>query len=496
MHQFENKALDVCLSYVLLFILCGLNPLTSAQANDLTNRWVSCNDNDQSISSATRVRLNGQCYYQELPANAGDSYNFRCEATTSAFSGIELKYSNAAYQQVKSSIDTTTSSTTLSVSLSSAPVGTRYVVAAIYADEQATMSCNLSNGNSSSNPSRPIIGPCLDTDNDGYGWNGVRTCTPATSVTSTAPTIQNTGVGPCIDTDNDGYGWNGVRTCTDIVGQPAGPINNNTPPAASSSAITDLVLVTGQSNAQGAATTVDLAVLDAPNQRVLAYTDAGTWELADLRQHWDGPLQPRHPGKNALVFENNIPHNNFAFHFAKSLATQDRNRVVGIVLVTAPGAGIRSWDKGSNLYRTLSSKAELALNASGKTSFDAVLWHQGETDFLYNGTSDALATSTEKRASNYYPDRLNTLIRNLRQESWFSSTKPVFICGETQKTSTIVAPEAPVNRRLMELNSDNDPYTGCVSADGLATKDGIHFNASSLREIGKRYASRYLQLQR
>jgi len=176
MHQSKINTLKICLRITLLFILSGLNPLTSAVANDLTNRWVSCYDDNQSISAATRVQLNNQCFYQEISANAGESHNLRCDASTSVYSGIELKYSNAAYQPLKSTIDTTTSNTALSVSLNNAPVGTRYVVVAVFADGQGTMSCSL-NGTSSSNQSPPAAGPCIDSDNDGYGWDGVRTCT-------------------------------------------------------------------------------------------------------------------------------------------------------------------------------------------------------------------------------------------------------------------------------------------------------------------------------
>lgn len=51
-------------------------------------------------------------------------------------------------------------------------------------------------------------GACVDTDGDGYGWNGVSTCDPNASSPDTAA-----AVGACIDSDGDGYGWNGVATC-------------------------------------------------------------------------------------------------------------------------------------------------------------------------------------------------------------------------------------------------------------------------------------------
>lgn len=42
---------------------------------------------------------------------------------------------------------------------------------------------------------------CIDTDGDGWGWNGVASC------------FVEQVVGACVDSDGDGYGWNGIATC-------------------------------------------------------------------------------------------------------------------------------------------------------------------------------------------------------------------------------------------------------------------------------------------
>ncbi len=42
---------------------------------------------------------------------------------------------------------------------------------------------------------------CIDSDGDGYGWDGVNSCRPVYQM-------------QCIDSDGDGYGWNGAETCT------------------------------------------------------------------------------------------------------------------------------------------------------------------------------------------------------------------------------------------------------------------------------------------
>ena len=54
------------------------------------------------------------------------------------------------------------------------------------------------------------VGACIDSDGDGFGWNGFETCDPTESESD-----QTVPVSPiaCIDTDGDGFGWNGFETC-------------------------------------------------------------------------------------------------------------------------------------------------------------------------------------------------------------------------------------------------------------------------------------------
>lgn len=66
-------------------------------------------------------------------------------------------------------------------------------------------------------------GACIDTDGDGYGWNGVSTCDPTSATAGGSASVVAT-VNACVDTDGDGYGWNGVATC--LIDD-----NNSTPAA-------------------------------------------------------------------------------------------------------------------------------------------------------------------------------------------------------------------------------------------------------------------------
>ena len=252
---------------------------------------------------------------------------------------------------------------------------------------------------------------------------------------------------------------------TEVLSAPSGP-----------DAITDLVLITGQSNALGALTTFD-PQLDSPADRFYAYTDAG-WQQASLKQVWDLGWHPR----TAIDTD---PHNNFAFHFGKTISARRGDRVVGIVLVTAPGEGISHWDAGNVFFNKIRTKALAALNElPHKSSFDGILWHQGETDWAKSGSLDTDLAGLEID-TNYYSNKLAQVIENFRRESWFDDEKP-FICGETA--------QSPINVRLTALNRNSDPWTACVEGEGLATYDEaqVHFTAESLRILGANYADRYL----
>jgi len=227
--------------------------------------------------------------------------------------------------------------------------------------------------------------------------------------------------------------------------------------------ITDLVLVTGQSNALGADTAFDPS-RDGTHNRVFAYTDSG-WQVADLHQIWDQGWFPR--GDTATG-----PSNNLSLHFGKQVALRDDRRVVGFVLVTAPGQPISHWQPDGAFFNSIRDRVSRAINElPSKSTIDGILWHQGESD----GEDDPA-----------YGNALYTLIEAFRSESWYGEGRP-FICGETASL--------PVNAQLNRLNSDGNPNTACVAAEGLETRgDDAHFSAEALRTIGRRYADRYIEM--
>ncbi len=303
------------------------------------------------------------------------------------------------------------------------------------------------------------LNPASDPDGDGFGWEKGQSCLVGQAteeiVTIRFPACSHSRY----DSDGDGFGWENSTTCSSRVVGDAGR------------SITDLVLVTGQSNALGGETafldpdSYDVQ-LDSPVKRVYAYTSNG-WSIADLRQIWDLNWFPR-------TDITGQPANNFAFHFAKQVALSDPDRVIGFILMTAPGEAIAHWDRGGDFFNGINTTVETAIAAlPGRPTVKAILWHQGESDWYDTA---------------YYSSKLSTLVNDFRRERWFNDDG-LFICGETL--------QAPVNRRLLALNNDGDHRTGCVSSSGLdSVGDGVHFSAAALRKLGGRYAGKYLDLMR
>ncbi len=313
----------------------------------------------------------------------------------------------------------------------------------------------------------------VDPDGDGYGWENNRSCVVvAERVIGSAPDVSaaspellaeervSLGLPACsdkrFDPDNDGYGWENSRGCTFHNAGDGGR------------SITDIILVTGQSNALGSQTTFHHPYdpqLDSPVRRVYAYSQNG-WGIAGLQQIWDRGWYPR----NDIHTD---PANNFAFHFGKSLVRSDPDAVVGIIMVTQPGAGISHWDRDGSFFTGINNRVRSALQElPGNPRVRGILWHQGETDYYSN---------------DYYRNKLRGLIANFRAQSWHAPDA-VFICGETLN--------APVNAQLDALNTDADPATACVSAAGLdSIGDDIHFSADSLRTLGDRYARKYREIR-
>ncbi len=289
---------------------------------------------------------------------------------------------------------------------------------------------------------------------------------------------------PGSDADGDGYGFENGASCRLAVH------SGVTDEAATIDEINHVIVVTGQSNVEAPETAFD-PILDKPHPRVFAFTDEG-WQIADLHQVWD---ENAHPGNHSLTDPANSPNNNFVFHFGKSLAQLDETAVPAFIVLAAPGKGIAHWDYESSFYLKMREKISTALSMiPHRDTIDVMLWHQGESDWLYEGTSDPLATEFVDKDSAeykiYYKLKLDRAIANFRSEPWAKPDLP-FICGETRIAEG-------VNQHLMALNNNADSNSACVATTDLpyllSDPTGNHFSAAGLRELGRRYMQQYLEI--
>ena len=107
-----------------------------------------------------------------------------------------------------------------------------------------------------------------------------------------------------------------------------------------------------------------------------------------------------------------------------------------------------------------------------------ILWHLGSSDMNRGYTRDE------------YIQKLNNFITDLRTDLG-DPTIP-FVAGELAPTS---AARIAFNEILMSIDKGtiSVPYSACVSAEGTTTSDGSHFDSSSTKLIGKRYATRFFR---
>lgn len=88
----------------------------------------------------------------------------------------------------------------------------------------------------------PADATCVDEDGDGYGWNGAATCFIGSQSQPTTPDSSPTL--RCVDSDGDGWGWNGVASCQVSGASASEPSQPSTPSIGNGSFNPDRDLVT------------------------------------------------------------------------------------------------------------------------------------------------------------------------------------------------------------------------------------------------------------
>ncbi len=160
---------------------------------------------------------------------------------------------------------------------------------------------------------------------------------------------------------------------------------------------------------------------------------------------------------------------------------------VGLIPCADGGTMVSQWQPGEILYDHAVFQAKLAQRTS---TIAGVLWHQGESDC---------------REGHWpcYEERCMNVFEAIRKDLNLSDHIPFIIGGladflveskETLERHPYLVNYPKVDKSLRNLAENND-YIGYVSVKGLTCNpDHLHFDARSLRVLGKRYFEKFKEM--
>jgi hypothetical protein len=146
---------------------------------------------------------------------------------------------------------------------------------------------------------------------------------------------------------------------------------------------------------------------------------------------------------------------------------------IGLVSCAVGGSPLARWVKGGDLYARALARAKEARKTG---TLRAIIWHQGETDSEHDETA---AT---------YSARWQGMVADLRKDLGLPDM-PVVVgqLGPYLKPERFRGVEV-VRTALRNLPAAV-PHVTFMDSDGLTHKgDGVHFDAASEIELGRRYA--------
>ncbi|WP_438861131.1 phage tail-collar fiber domain-containing protein [Enterobacter hormaechei] len=229
-----------------------------------------------------------------------------------------------------------------------------------------------------------------------------------------------------------------------------------------------VVVISGQSNAQGANT-------GGPNpasDKVTVWDGAtNSWGSSDYTK---APFSRSTPNGNS-------GNNNIGLAFAHRLVDEHKASKVYVIYDAVGGRPISDWvgnGTDSVRYAAIKAKVEAALAtpelvAAGKTKIDFLIWAQGEEDAL----TDTVTV---------YRDKFAILDKQFRAESWVEDITPMFVMGMSGLHTRYQVWQAQLN--YCENYNRNCIY---VNSAGLKTQydvdgtgDYTHWLGESLWEHG------------
>jgi hypothetical protein len=227
-----------------------------------------------------------------------------------------------------------------------------------------------------------------------------------------------------------------------------------------------LYLLIGQSNMAGRGKIEEQDKASHP--RVLKLTKENTWAPGIDPLHFDKPQ---------------IAGVGLGSSFGRAMADADPDVTIGLIPCAVGGTPLSRWQKDGDLYKQAIERAKAAMKDG---TLKGILWHQGEND------------AGREETAKTYAERLSQMIADLREELGVKDCP--FAAG---KLGEFLAREKdgkpnywPLVNEQLELVAKSVPHVAVVASVDLKEKgDGVHFDSTSLRELGKRYAKAMRELQ-
>lgn len=151
------------------------------------------------------------------------------------------------------------------------------------------------------------------------------------------------------------------------------------------------------------------------------------------------------------------------------------DKQIGLIPCAFGGTSLSEWQKDGQLYSNVVNET---LEALKNSSLKGILWHQGESD------ADKLETAES------YKQRFLPFIESLLMDIDCSNIPIVLgeLGGFLAEYDECLYWDV-VNEHLKDISKEKKLFT-FVSAKGLTDNgDFLHFNSTSLREFGNRYAA-------
>lgn len=258
-----------------------------------------------------------------------------------------------------------------------------------------------------------------------------------------------------------------VCCCVHIAGCGESPEDPVPDTACTSKENVWIFLMAGQSNmaGRGAIEAQDLVT----DPRILSIDQQGAWVTAQEPLHF---YEPAGAGLDC------------GMSFAGEMLNHVPDSVcIAMIPCAVGGSSVYEWlgdsvHRGVQLLTNFKEKVEIS---NGKGVIKDILWHQGER----NANADDIPS---------YKEALDALFVKFRSLTGLDDL-PI-IMGELGRFAIPPGKQSYFNQinDIIHSVALEDPHSYYISSEGLTDKgDNLHFDARSQRELGRRYAQKYVE---